>query len=373
MNAPISIQTVILHRLVMQLKHPFTTNIGDFQKKDFFIVEVIDSNGLSGYGETAAFPSPWYTEETTMTTQHVMESFLIPLLMNKPITHPDQVSQRFQVVRRNNMAKAAIEGAVWDLYAKINDVPLAVAIGGTKQAVDVGVAIGVQASIPELLHLIDTYVAQGYKRVKLKIKPGWDVHVLKQVRQQFPNLAIMADANSAYTLKDIDLLKQIDDLDLLMIEQPLAHNDFLDHATLQRELSTPICLDESIHTFSDVRLAIELGSCKIISMKLARVGGITEAKKIHDYCQEHHVPVWCGGMLEAGVGRAHSLAIATLPQFQFPGDTSASSKYWEHDIIQPEVKMTDGQVRIPNQPGIGHDINWDAITRYRIDKKVIKN
>ncbi|MCT2538267.1 o-succinylbenzoate synthase [Aquibacillus koreensis] len=367
----INVKQVILHRMLMLLKQPFETNLGTFQQKDFFIVEVIDKEGNSGYGETVAFPSPWYTEETVETNWHVMEDFLIPLLMESPIEHPDEVSGRFKVIRRNNMAKAALEGAVWDLYAKREGISLSEAIGGTKKAVDVGVAIGIQSSTTELLELIEQYTQQGYKRVKLKIKPGHDLEVLREVRKQFPTLPIMADANSAYTLADLEHLKKLDELDLMMIEQPLQHDDFIDHATLQKELNTPICLDESIHTYSDAKTAIALGSCKIISIKPGRVGGITEAKKIHDLCAKHDIPVWCGGMLEAGVGRAHSLAIATLPQFTLPGDTAASANYWASDIITPEVTVDNGQVILPEEPGIGYQINWTLLEAFRIDKMVV--
>ncbi|MRH44009.1 o-succinylbenzoate synthase [Aquibacillus halophilus] len=367
------IKQVILHRLVMRLKNPFSTSFGTFQDKDFFVVEVVDQHGIQGFGESVAFPTPWYTEETVETSAHVMESFLIPLIFQTPLTHPDQVSECFQPVRRNNMAKAAIEGAVWDLFAKKDGVSLAKAIGGTKQKIDVGVSIGIQSSITELLHTIDHHVQEGYKRVKLKIKPSWDTQMLTEVRKHFPKLPLMVDANSAYTLKEIDHLKQLDMFDLQMIEQPLAHDDFIDHARLQSQLVTPICLDESIHTFSNAKTAIALGSCQIINIKLGRVGGITEAKKIHDYCASHSIPVWCGGMLEAGVGRAHSLALASLPQFIFPGDTSASNRYWEKDIIQPEVTMKNGMVQLPEEAGIGYPIDWQALEKYRIDKKVWNN
>ncbi|WP_226036252.1 o-succinylbenzoate synthase [Aquibacillus saliphilus] len=369
----IVIKKVILHRLVMQLKNPFSTSFGTFKDKDFFIVEVVDQHGTQGFGESVAFPVPWYTEETVETNAHVIESFLIPLLFDAPFTHPEQVGQRFQSIRRNNMAKAAVEGAIWDLYANRSNLPLAKVIGGTKQTIDVGVSIGIQSSTSKLVEIISQHVQEGYKRVKLKIKPGQDLEVLAEVRKKFPNLPLMVDANSAYTLKDIDRLKEFDNFHLQMIEQPLAHDDFIDHAKLQSQLETPICLDESIHTYSDTKTAIALGSCRIINIKVGRVGGITEAKKIHDYCASRKIPVWCGGMLEAGVGRAHSLAIASLPQFTLPGDTSASNRYFAKDIIRPEVTMTNGTVQIPMQAGIGYQIDWEALEEYRIDKKVWNN
>ncbi|WP_186575891.1 o-succinylbenzoate synthase [Aquibacillus kalidii] len=364
-----SIESVILHRLNMKLKAPFTTSLDHFQNKDFYIIEVIDQDGNQGFGETVAFPTPWYTEETTETVFHMMDSFLIPLLQKKQLSHPDQVAELFMPIRRNNMAKAGLEGAIWDLYAKRQAIPLADAIGGdNKKPVEVGVAVGIQESLSDLLKVVEQHVTEGYKRIKLKIKPGKDLTILKEVRKQFPDIPLMADANSAYSLKDLDHLKRFDELGLQMIEQPLGHNDFLDHAMLQRQIETPICLDESIHTLSDVKTAIALGSCKIITIKLGRVGGYTVAKKIHDYCREHDVPVWCGGMLEAGIGRAHSIALATLPQFILPGDTSASSRYWEKDIITPEVTMHNGLVQLPDLAGIGFEIDWQALESYRIQK-----
>lgn len=366
----LTIREVILHRMVMRLKDPFTTSFGTFQEKEFFIIEMIDEEGYSGFGESVAFTSPWYSEETVETNKHMMEKFLIPLLLKAPIHHPDEVTQRFQSIRRNNMAKAALEGAVWDLYAKRNQTPLFRAIGGTRQQIDVGISIGIQPTAKDLLHVVEGFVKEGYKRLKIKIKPGYDYKMLKEVRKHFPDTFMMADANSAYTLKDIELLKKLDDLDLMMIEQPLSHDDIIDHAKLQAELSTPICLDESIHSFEDARKAVELGSCKIINIKIGRVGGITESKKIHDYCAKLGIAVWCGGMLEAGIGRAHNIAITTLPQFVMPGDTAASSRYWDKDIIEPEVMVNNGVITLPDKPGIGYEVDRQALESFRIDKTV---
>jgi o-succinylbenzoate synthase len=369
----IAIREVILHRLVMRLKDPFTTSFGTFQDKEFFIIEMVDETGCSGFGESVAFTSPWYSEETVETNKHMLEKFLIPLLLDAPISHPDEVSKRFDAIRRNNMAKAALEGAVWDLYAKRNQMPLYQALGGTKHQIDVGISIGIQPTVKELLHKVDGFVNEGYKRIKIKIKPGYDYEMLKEVRKHFPDILMMADANSAYTLKDVETLKKLDELDLMMIEQPLAHDDIIDHAALQAKLTTPICLDESIHSYEDARKAVELGSCKIINIKIGRVGGLTESKKIHDFCADQGVPVWCGGMLEAGVGRAHNVAITTLPQFILPGDTAGSFRYWEKDIIEPEVIVTNGVINVPNLPGIGYEINREVLESLRIDKTVYFN
>ncbi len=368
MTLPIS--QIILHKLRMNLKSPFTTSFGTFQEKDFFVIEMVDKDGCRGFGESVAFSSPWYSEETVGTNEHVMEDFLIPLLKQNSVSHPDEVTSLFAPIRRNNMAKAAIEGAVWDLYAKRNQMSLAKALGGEKKEIEVGISIGIQPSVKDLLNTIEWAAAEGYKRMKIKIKPGWDVDVLREVRKHFPTMPIMADANSAYTLKDIDHLKQLDELDLMMIEQPLEHDDIVDHALLQKEIETPVCLDESIHSFDDARKAIELGSCKIINIKIGRVGGLTESKRIHDFCKANNIAVWCGGMLEAGVGRAHNIALTTLDQFILPGDTAGSSRYWEKDIIQPEVVAVDGMIQVPDAPGIGYEIDRKALEDFTVSKKV---
>ena len=233
-----------------------------------------------------------------------------------------------------------------------------------KAEIDVGISIGIQPTVEDLIRTIESYLKEGYKRIKLKIKPGWDLDVLREVRSHFPETLIMADANSAYSKEDISHLQKLDDLNLMMIEQPLAHDDIVDHAKLQSVIRTPICLDESIHSVEDVRKAHELGSCKIINIKIGRVGGLTEAKKIHDFCLQHDIPVWCGGMLEAGIGRAHNIALTTLPQFILPGDTAGSSNYWEKDIIKPEVVVKDGVIQVPDKPGIGYDIDKDAMDEF---------
>ncbi|MHC0035387.1 o-succinylbenzoate synthase [Pseudoneobacillus sp. C159] len=354
----------------MTMIHPFTTSFGTMQEKEFFIIEVEDETGCIGFGESVAFTSPWYSEETVETNKHVMEEFLIPLLFETPIQHPDELTKRFEIIRRNNMAKSGLEGAIWDLYAKRNNLPLYKALGGVKQQIDVGISIGLQPTVDDLLRVVDGFINEGYKRIKIKIKPGHDYEMLKEVRKHFPDTLLMADANSAYTLKDIDMLKRLDELNLMMIEQPLAHDDIVDHAKLQAEIATPVCLDESIHSLDDARKAVELGSCKIINVKIGRVGGLSESKKIHDYCAENGISVWCGGMLEAGIGRAHNIALTTLPQFNLPGDTAGSSRYWVRDIIDPEVVVHNGMIQVPEKPGIGYEVNRDVLESFRIDKYV---
>ncbi|MBO8156905.1 MAG: o-succinylbenzoate synthase [Bacillaceae bacterium] len=365
----IPIGKITLHQLRMTLKSPFSTSFGTFQDKDFFIVEIDDGEGNQGFGESVAFSSPWYSEETVKTNEHVMADFLIPLLFEHDIHHPDDVTKIFSPIRRNQMAKSALEGAVWDLYARRMQIPLADALGGTKKEIDVGISIGIQPTVEDLLTVIGKHVDEGYKRIKLKIKPGWDIDVVKKVRQKFPDIPLMVDANSAYTIQDIDHLKKLDEFNLMMIEQPLAHDDIIQHAKLQKEIETPVCLDESIHSCEDAKNAIELGSCKIINIKIGRVGGLTESKKIHDFCKEHGILVWCGGMLEAGVGRAHNIALTALDNFVLPGDTAGSSRYWEEDIIEPEVVVQNGKITVPKKPGIGYKIDRSRLVKFRINKQ----
>lgn len=359
---------IILHQLNMTLNNPFHTSFGTVQAKDFFIIEVQDNQGNRGYGESVAFTAPWYTAETTETTKHVMIKFLIPLLQQANITHPAEITDIFAPIKQHHMAKAALETAYWDLYAKQQGTPLYQLLGGTRGSIDVGVSLGIERDFIILSEKVAHYIALGYKRVKLKIKPGYDIDLVKHVRQEFPTLNIMVDANGAYTLADLTHLKELDAYDLMMIEQPLPEDALLEHALLQKELATPICLDESIHSLADTKIALTLGSCKIINIKQARVGGLTEAIKIHDYCREQGIPVWCGGMLEAGVGRAHNIALATLTNFTIPGDIAGSAHYFAEDIITPEVLVHDGTIFLPEKPGIGYDINPELLKKYTVNK-----
>ena len=361
------IKEINIRKMKMTMKAPFTTSFGTFQDKEFLLLEVTDELGNTGWGESTAFHSPWYNEETLETNLHMIRDFLIPLVLDKEIAHPDEINELFAPIRKNNMAKATVEGAIWDLYAKRNQLTLAQALGGTAEKIEVGISIGIQQNVEDLIELVRGYVAEGYKRMKVKIKPGFDVDVIKALREAFPHVPLMADANSAYTLDDIDVLKQLDEFNLTMIEQPLASDDIIDHAKLQKELKTPICLDESIHSLEDARKAIELGSTKIINIKIGRVGGLTESKKIHDYCMENDIPVWCGGMLESGIGRAHNVALTTLPNFILPGDTAGSSRYWEEDVITPEVVAVDGYITVPTSYGIGYEPNIEVMDRFTVE------
>lgn len=366
------IVSIKIRHLQMDLKAPFTTSFGTFTKRDFLLLEAVDEDGTVGWGESVAFNVPFYSEETVQTNWHILEDFLIPLILHKEINHPDEVNEIFSPIRKNNMAKSTLEAAVWDIYAQQKNQSLAEALGGTREKIEVGISIGIQDSIDELVEIVDGFVKEGYKRIKVKIKPDWDVEVIRALRQTFPDVAIMADANSAYSLEDTDLLKKLDEFNLTMIEQPLASDDIIDHAQLQKSLTTPICLDESIHSLEDTRKAVELGSTKIINIKIGRVGGLTEAVKIHDYCAANNIPVWCGGMLESGIGRAHNVALTTLPNFTLPGDTASSSRYWEKDIIEPEVVSVDGYITVPKTAGIGYKVNRDTVESYTISSKEYK-
>jgi o-succinylbenzoate synthase len=352
----LDIKGVKLSIVKMPLKNPFTTHLGSVTEREAIIVEVEDRNGSIGYGEGVAFSSPWYTEETVQTSYHVLKDFLIPLLSKKGLSHPNEAFHLFSSVRRNHMAKAALETALWDLQAKLEGIPLSALIGGSMESIPAGVVVG-NPNLLEALKQIESYLEHGFKRVKVKISPENDFHYISEIRKQFPDLPLMADANSAYSLEDVDRLKALDDFGLLMIEQPLGFDDIIDHAKLQFQIKTPICLDESIVTFDDARKAVELGSCKIINIKIGRVGGLGEAKRIHDYCISKGVPVWVGGMIEFGISRAHNIALASLPGFTIPGDISGSDRYWEKDIIQPEITVLDGMIKIPKRPGIGFELN----------------
>ncbi|MCA1031187.1 o-succinylbenzoate synthase [Bacillus timonensis] len=361
-----NIDRIVLRKMSMPLKDPFETSFGTIKDRSFMVVEM-HSEGEVGYAEVVTENAPLYNEECIGTAWHVMETFLIPMLFKaqNEIMYPDGVSSIFKPIKRHYLAKSGLESAYWDLHAKLQDQSLSTILSGEREELEVGVSIGIQSSIPALLSKIDAYAAEGYRRIKLKIKPGWDYDVLKEVRNKFPHIPLMADANSAYTLQDIHLLKQLDEFDLMMVEQPLSHDDIIDHSTLQKQMKTPICLDESIHHVDDVRRALDLGSCKIINIKIGRVGGLTEAKKIHDYCLERNVPVWCGGMLEAGIGRAHNLAIASLSNFSIPGDTSPSSRYWQEDILEEPIDFSKpGMIQVPTGPGIGVHVSLEKLNKY---------
>jgi len=337
----------------LPLVQPFETSFGREDVRDTVIVAV-RGGGLTGWGEAATSVGPWYEYETIETCWHVLRDFLGPRVVGREIASPADVAQLMAPVRGHNLAKMGLEAAVWDLLGQAQGCSITQLLGGVRERVPVGVSIGVQASVPALLERIEDYWAQGYSRIKIKIKPGWDVDVVRQVRARFPGVAVMVDANSAYTLADAGRLAALDDYDLMMIEQPLPYDDLVDHAELQRRLRTPICLDESVPSLAAARAALALGSGRIVNIKPGRVGGLTVARAIHDLCRENDWPVWCGGMLETGIGRAHNVALASLPGFTLPGDISASARYFHQDIVEPAfVVNEDGTMTVPTGPGIG--------------------
>jgi O-succinylbenzoate synthase len=359
------IESIDLHHVVMPLVHPFETSFGREEVRPCILVAV-NSQGLAGWGECPAEAAPYYSYETIDTAWHVLRDFLVPALLGQSVEQPGDVLARFRRVRGHQMARAALENAVWDLLAQAQGVPLGRRLGGQRERVAVGVSVGIEPTLDDLLHRVANYVEQGYRRVKLKIKPGWDVEVVRAVRHEWPDLLLQVDANSAYTLSDAPLLRRLDELDLLLIEQPLDYDDIVDHATLQAQLRTPICLDESITSPQRARWALDIGACGVINIKVARVGGLTNAIQIHDLCAERNVPVWCGGMLETNVGRAVNVALATLPNFRLPGDISASARYYREDVAAPDfVLNTDSTLTVPQGIGLGVTILPDRLAAVR--------
>lgn len=352
-----------LFRIRMSLAHPFETSFGVERDRECIIVRV-EGDGAVGWGECVASTGPWYAYETVQTAWHILTDFLIPMLLGREIDGPQEVFDRLGQVRGHPMAKAGLEMALWDLAATQQGIPLSRLLGGTRDRVPVGVSIGVQKSLPALLDRVASFVEQGYARVKIKIKPGWDVEIVHAVRREFPELRLQVDANSAYRLADAPVFQAMDDLDLLLIEQPLGHDDIYDHARLQKQLRTPLCLDESIGSVDHARAALELGSCRVINIKPGRVGGYTSSIRIHDLCRERGIPVWHGGMLETGIGRAHNVALASLPGFTLPGDISASDRYYTKDLVDPPFSLNrDSTLSVPTGPGIGVTVDEERLRR----------
>ena len=357
------VEEVQLRQLRMELRYPFETSFGITKERRVTIVRVRDGNE-SGYGEVTAAEGPFFSHETYATAWHILTDFIIPWTLGKEFDTPAEFPSVVNSIRGHNMAKAGLETALWDLQAKQQGTPLWKILGGVRESVACGVSIGIQPSIDVLLEKIHEELDAGYQRIKIKIKPGWDFEVVRQVRETFPDILLMADANSAYTLDDIDLFRKLDEFDLTMVEQPFHWEDMIDHAALQKEISTPLCLDESIHSSDDARKAIGIGACRIVNLKLGRVGGHAGARGVHDVCRDRNVPVWCGGMLESGIGRAHNIALSSLDNFLLPGDVSASSRYWTEDIVEPEVRVNaKGEISCPMEPGIGYAVKESLIDK----------
>jgi len=367
------IEKITLHQIKMPLLHFFETSFGRTTDRHMVLVEV-SSGGISGWGEITAGENPFYNEEWTESAWLIARDYVAPRILNHKFESAADVGARTAHIRGHKMARGGVEAAIWDLEARMLGCPLYQHIGGgARREIPCGVSIGIQESVPQLIQKIETELAAGYQRIKMKISPNWDVDVVREVRRRFPNTLVMADANSAYTLADAPRLKCLDEFGLMMIEQPLWHDDFYYHSMLQKRLNTAICLDESIRNRRDTLAAIEMESCRIINIKLGRVGGFSEAIAVHNAAQERGIPVWCGGMLESGIGRAHNIALSTLENFSLPGDVSASARYWVEDIIEPEVAVSrQGEILIPDIPGRGYEVRTDLVDRLTVRKETIR-
>jgi o-succinylbenzoate synthase len=357
------LERVEVRHLSLPLLQPFETSFSRQTRKDFLLISV-SADGISGIGECVADRDPFYLPETNGTVVQVLKDFLVPLAFGTELAHPRELLPALARVRGHEMAKAALEMAVWEMWARREGLPLHRMLGGGGRSILAGVSVGLQADVGALLERVAAEAAAGYRRIKIKIKLGRDLDLVRAIRARFPGLPLMVDANSAYTLQDLPLLRELDGYDLMMVEQPLGWNDILDHSVLQRSMRTPVCLDESIRSSEDARLALELGACRIINIKAGRVGGFAASLAVHDLCQARGVPVWCGGMLESGIGRLANVHLQTLAGFTLPGDTSASSRYFIEDLVDPPVTVArDGTIAVPQEPGIGHEIVWPRIEK----------
>jgi o-succinylbenzoate synthase len=357
----VKIDRLELRLLRLPLVHFFETSFGRIDDKHFILVRV-DGDGASGYGECVAEQDPYYSSETNDTVWHIISAFIAPRVLGAEFAHPRDVFPALKAIRGHNMAKAAVEMAAWDLFARQRGEPLSRVLGGARDRIASGVSVGIQPTLDDLVANVERELAAGYRRIKIKIKPGWDVGAVEAVRARFGAIPLMVDANAAYTLADADHLAQLDRFDLMMIEQPLDYDDVGDHAVLQRRLKTPICLDESIKTVNIAREAIAAGACRIINIKPGRIGGFAESIRLHDLCASHGIPVWHGGMLESGIGRAANIHLSTLSNFSLPGDVAASRRYFDPDLIEPPIEVAaDGTIGVPTGPGLGVSIRQDRV------------
>jgi O-succinylbenzoate synthase len=359
-----------LIHIKMILRAPFVTSMGVELDEEHIIVRV-DGEGITGWGESVAEGTPYYSYETVPTAWHVLRDFLIPSVLGKELNSVADALSAYERVRGHNMAKAGLEAALWDAFAKSQSISLSQMLGGVRTKINSGVSIGIQESPEIMIQKVAGYLEEGYKRIKIKIAPGNDLHVLEALRKEYPNLQLWVDANSAYSLNDADIFRKMDQYGLELIEQPLGYNDIYEHSKLQKQIKTALCLDESIHSLADTCAGIELGSCRIINIKPGRVGGFTESKLIHDYCQQMNVPVWCGGMLESGIGRAGNVALASLPNFTLPGDISSSNRHYLEEIVEPAFLINpDGTMNVPTGPGIGVEVNLSQLKKMTVRTEV---
>jgi len=366
------IEACTMRELRMPLKHFFETSFGRSEGRRILLVTV-HCQGIEGWAECVAGDGPFFSYEWFETAWMTIREFLAPVLLKGPLTSARDVPALLSRVRGHLMAKAAVENALWDAEARAMRQPLWKLLGGTSKEIACGVSIGIQDSHEQLLQKIETELAAGYQRIKVKVKPGWDLDVLEKIRLRWPKILLSCDANSAYRLGDLDHLRKFDNFNLLMLEQPLWDDDIFQHSKLQRKLKTAICLDESIRQSRDAQEAIELGACRIINIKVGRVGGFSEAIAVHNLCQQNQIPVWCGGMLETGIGRAHNVALSTLPNFRLPGDVSASQRYWQEDIVDPEIEVSStGTIAVSDKPGTGYEIKRELIEKLTVRTEMVR-
>jgi O-succinylbenzoate synthase len=364
----VKIERVEVRGIRLALKRPFETSFARTTTREFLLIAVSEG-GETGYAECVADRLPDYLPETNQTALHVLKDILIPSVLQGEIKHPEEL--RFPHVRGHQMAKASVEMAAWELLARQQGVPLSRLLGGTRSTIPSGVSIGLQESVAALVRTVENELHSGYQRIKIKIKPGRDMDLVAGLRERFPDLPLMVDANSSYTLADTPLFQELDRYGLMMVEQPLAWDDMVDHATLQKAIQTPVCLDESIHSAEDVRRAHSIGACRIINLKVGRIGGFAEARTLEALCRAKGIPLWCGGMLESGIGRLANVHLQTLPGFTLPGDTSASERYFEEDLVDPPVVVSkEGTIRVPDGPGIGHSIVFSRVERATVFREV---
>lgn len=366
------LSSITLREIRMPLVHFFETSFGRVYDRRILLVS-LEADGVRGWGECVAGEDPFYSPEWTETAWATIKHYLAPALLKGELRSGRECPALFSRVRGHRMAKAALENAIWDAEARLKQQPLWKLLGGTRREIACGVSIGIQDSPEQLLDKISTELAAGYRRIKIKVKPGWDINVLEKIRSRWADILLSVDANSAYTLDETEHLRKFDAFKLLMIEQPLWDDEIYLHARLQKALQTAICLDEAIHHARSAQFALETGACRIINVKVGRVGGFSEAKKVHDVALSHNVPVWCGGMLESGIGRAHNIALSTLENFRLPGDVSASKRYWQEDIIAPEVEVrSDGMIAISDEPGTGYRVLEDRIQKLTVREETLR-
>ena len=367
------IEQIDLSPVRLPLVRPVQTSSSRKEHLDHILVRILTSDGVAGWGECASPSDPFYCPETVETCWHLLHDFLSPMVLGRDWSTIAELASLYHLVKGNAFARSGLEMACWDALGRAQGKSISAMLGGTRTEILSGVSLGIEPDLEALLKQIGQFVSEGYRRIKLKIGPGWDVDVVRRVRQHFPDIPLQVDANSAYTLADIATIRALDAFDLLLIEQPLGHDDIIDHARLQAQFRTPLCLDESIHSVDDARKALDLGACRVINIKVSRLGGLLEARRVHDHCHDRGVPVWCGGMHEFGIGRAANLALASLPGFTLPGDISGSDKYYRQDIVEPPILARNGTLTVPDGPGLGVEPVLDVIARHTLRTTTIRS